>query len=146
MNIRKMPLEKLELLSYADIAYELLKLDKKSNTTPTLFGEVCELLKLPENHMMEMIGDFYTTLTTDQRFILLESAEWDLKDKHAVKAIIDDDEDEEEEEDESSEEETDEAEETEDDAVKLSDENYDDDDEDDDLSDLAILTEEELEE
>ena len=145
MNIRKMPLEKLELLSYADIAYELLKLDKKSKTTPTLFGEVCELLKLPENHMMEMIGDFYTTLTTDQRFVLLESAEWDLKDKHAVKAIIDD-EDEEDEEDESSEEETDEVEETEDDAVKLSDENYDDDDEDDDLSDLAILTEEELEE
>ena len=29
MNVRQMPLEELELLSYADTAYELLKLDKK---------------------------------------------------------------------------------------------------------------------
>ena len=144
MNIRKMPLEKLELLSYADIAYELLKLDKKSKTTPALFGEVCELLKLPENHMMEMIGDFYTTLTTDQRFVLLETAEWDLKDKHAIKAIVDDEDDDDE--DDTDDEVAEEVEDTEDDAVKLGNENYDEDDEDDDLSDLAILTEEELEE
>ena len=45
MNIRQMPLEELELLSYTDIAYELLKLDKKSATTPILFGEVCKLLQ-----------------------------------------------------------------------------------------------------
>ena len=32
MNVRQMPLEELELLSYADIAYELLKLDKKAMT------------------------------------------------------------------------------------------------------------------
>ena len=96
MNIRQMPLEELELLSYTDIAYELLKLDKKPKTTRDLFKEVCDLLQISEDNMLEMIGDFYTTLTTDKRFILLDSAEWDLKEAHCVKTIIDDDEDDEE--------------------------------------------------
>ncbi len=143
MNVRKMSLEKLELLSYADIAYELLKLDKKSKTTPALFGEVCSLLELSEEQMMELIGDFYTTLTTDQRFVLLDTAEWDLKDNHSVKTIVDD-EDEEEDEEETAE--IEEPEGTEDEAVTGNEENYDDDEEEDDLSDLAILTEDEMEE
>ena len=143
MNVRKMSLEKLELLSYADIAYELLKLDKKSKTTPALFGEVCSLLELSEEQMMELIGDFYTTLTTDQRFVLLDTAEWDLKDNYSVKTIVDD-EDEEEDEEETAE--IEEPEGTEDEAVTGNEENYDDDEEEDDLSDLAILTEDEMEE
>lgn len=141
MNVRQMPLEDLELLSYTDIAYELLKLDKKAKTTPVLFGEVCKLLEISEDNMMEMIGDFYTTLTTDKRFLLLDSAEWDLKEFHVVKPIVDEEEDEE-----SSEEEEEEeiAEENEDDAVVTDDEDYD--DTEDSLEDLAIITEEELEE
>ena len=143
MDIKKMPLEKLELLSYADIAYELLKASKRPKTTPKLFKEVCKLLKISEDQMMEMIGDFYTTLTTDQRFLLLDNAEWDLKDKHAVKTVVVE---EDEEEDEAEEEPEEQEEETEDEAVTGNEENYDDDEEEDDLSDLAILTEEELEE
>ncbi len=142
MNVRQMPLEELELLSYADIAYELLKLDKKPKTTPVLFKEVCSLLEINEDAMFEMIGDFYTTLTTDKRFVLLDNAEWDLKEFHSVAKIVD----EEDEEDESTDTEESEKEEveTEDEAVIGNEEEYDDDD--DDLSDLAILTEEELEE
>lgn len=145
MDVRKMPLEKLELLSYTDIAYELLKLDKKTKTTPELFGEVCSLLQLGEDAMYEMIGDFYTTLTTDKRFLLLDTAKWDLKENHSVEKIVDEDEDEDEEESDENSEEEEEDTETEDDAVAGEDENYDE-DEDDDLSDLAILTEDELEE
>ena len=141
MNIRQMTLEELELLSYTDIAYELLKIDKEPKTTPVLFGEVCKLLEINENAMFDMIGDFYTTLTTDKRFILLDNAMWDLKEYHAVKLIVDD----EEEEETSEEEEV--AEETEDEAVETDNDNYDDLDDDlDDLDDLVIVTEEELEE
>lgn len=144
MNVRKMPLEELELLSYTDIAYELLKSDKKPMTTPVLFGEVCKLLEISEDAMMDMIGEFYTTLTTDKRFLLLDSAEWDLKEFHAVKTIVDD-EDEENEEETEDEEEI--AEETEDDAVESDIDDFDDlDDDSDDLEDLAIVTEEEMEE
>ena len=118
MNIRQMPLEELELLSYTDIAYELLKLDKKPKTTRDLFKEVCDLLQISEDNMFEMIGDFYTTLTTDKRFILLDSAEWDLKEAHSVKTIIDDEDDEEGEEEE--------TEEEEDEAVSNDEEDFDD--------------------
>lgn len=142
MNVRQMPLEELELLSYADIAYELLKLDKKPKTTPVLFKEVCSLLEINEDAMFEMIGDFYTTLTTDKRFILLDNAEWDLKEFHSVAKIVHE-EDEEEESADTEEPEKEEVE-IEDEAVIGNEEEYDDDD--DDLSDLAILTEEELEE
>ena len=142
MNVRQMPLEELELLSYADIAYELLKLDKKAKTTPVLFGEVCKLLEISEDAMFEMIGDFNTTLTTDKRFLLLDSSEWDLKEFHVVKTIIDDEESEEEE---SEEEEAIEG--TEDEAVMGDPDDYDDIDESmEDLDDLVIVTEDELEE
>ena len=140
MNIRQMPLEELELLSYTDIAYELLKLDKKPKTTRDLFKEVCDLLQISEDNMLEMIGDFYTPLTTDKRFILLDSAEWDLKEAHCVKTIIDDDEDDEEGEEE-------EPEEEEDEAVSNDEEDFDDIDDDiDDLEDLVVVTEEEMDE
>ena len=132
MNIRKMSIEDLELLSYADIAYELLKEDKKSMTTPVLFGEVCKLLEINEDAMFELIGDFYTTLTTDKRFTLLENSEWDLKELHSIKIVVDEEEEV--------------AEETEDEAV--TDENiedYDDVDDMDDFEDLAIVSEDELE-
>lgn len=139
MNIRQMPLEELELLSYTDIAYELLKLDKKPKTTRDLFKEVCDLLQISEDNMFEMIGDFYTTLTTDKRFILLDSAEWDLKEAHSVKTIIDDEDDEEGEEEE--------TEEEEDEAVSNDEEDFDDiDGEIDDLEDLVVVTEEEMDE
>lgn len=142
MNVRQMPLEELELLSYADIAYELLKLDKSSKTTPLLLKEICDLLNIDENNMMDIIGDFYTTLTTDKRFILLDSAEWDLKEFHCVKTVVDDEEDEQIEEDE---EEIIEG--NEDDAISSDDADYDDMDDDlDDLDDLAIVSEDELEE
>ncbi|MGN1268709.1 MAG: DNA-directed RNA polymerase subunit delta [Candidatus Aphodocola sp.] len=145
MNVRQMPLEDLELLSYTDIAYELLKLDKKSRKTNDLFKEVCNLLQISEDDMLDMIGDFYTTLTTDKRFILLDTAEWDLRDAHSVKTIIDDEEDEEA--DDEEEETEEEPEETEDEAVTDNIEDFDDQDDDmDDLEDLAIVSEEEMDE
>lgn len=140
MNVRQMPLEDLELLSYTDIAYELLKLDKKSKTTPVLFGEVCKLLQIDEDNMLEMIGDFYTTLTTDKRFLLLDSAEWDLKEFHVVKPIVDEEEDD----DDIAEEETEEvSDEIEDEAVVSDDEDFE--ETEDNLGDLAIISEEDME-
>lgn len=145
MNVRELPLEELELLSYTDIAYELLKLDKKPKTTPVLFGEVCKLLEISEDNMMDMIGDFYTTLTTDKRFLLLDSAEWDLREAHSVKVVIEEDEEEDVVEEESSEEDA--PEEIEDEAVTSDADDYDSSDDDmEDLEDLAIVTEEEMDE
>lgn len=144
MSIKEKTIDELEQMSYADIAYEILKETKKKKTTPVLFKEVCDLLEIGEDAMFEMIGDFYTALTTDKRFILIDT-KWDLKEFHKVKLIVDEDEEDEEE---SSEEDEEEIEGTEDDAVIPSDEDYDDDlDEDmEDLDDLSIVSEDELEE
>ena len=145
MNIKKMSIDELEQLSHADIAYELLKESKRGKNTAKLFKEVCKLLKIDDDTMMDMIGDFYTNLTTDKRFILLDNANWDLKENHSVKPIIDeeDEEEAEETEEEQSEEET---EETEDEAVLEDDEDFDDIDDDvDELDDLVVVSEEELE-
>lgn len=141
MKLKDMPIEELELLSYTDITYKILKENKKSMTTAALFREICDLLELTDSDFDSKIGDYYTSLTLDKRFLLLKNNEWDVRDNHSVEIIIDDDEDEEVEETE--EEETEEVEETDEDII---DDDMLDDDLDDDMDDLSIVDEEETEE
>lgn len=84
--MKKLTKEELELMSYNDIAYLLLK-DKNEQTTPELFKKICELLGLSDSMYEKKIGDFYTALTTDQRFTLLDVGKWDLKENHSVKNL-----------------------------------------------------------
>ena len=147
MSIRKMSIEELELMSYNDIAYEIIKEDKKKKyNTPTLFKEVCKLLGLSDEEFAEKLGDFFTALTTDGRFILIDSTTWDLKENHKVKIVVDDGDEEEIESDEEDENE-DETEETDDIEDDYSDEAVDSSSEDEeDMQDLTIVSEEEIEE
>lgn len=143
MKIKDMTKKELELLSYYDIAAMLLKENKPMNT-PTLFKTICDLLELGEDEYTNKIGEFYTSMTTDKRFILLDSAEWDLRDNHAVKITIDDDD--EDEDDEEIEETEEEIEDEEDLEEPIDDEELDVDTDDDDLDDLSIINEEDIEE
>jgi len=93
MNIFKMSKEDLELLSFTDIAYEILKKEKTSKSTVEIFKTIAQLLELSEDEFAAKIGEFYTTLTTDKRFYALTDGNWDLKDRHATKMVIDDDDD-----------------------------------------------------
>ena len=145
MSIRKKDLLELELMSYTDIAYEIIKEDKKKYNTPKLFKEVCKLLQLSEEEMMEKIGDFFTALTTDGRFILINSTNWDLKENHVVKVVVDDGDEEEvevtDEEDELADEDNQDIEDD------YSDESVDDSaDDEEDMKDLTIVDEEDIEE
>lgn len=146
MSIRKKKLEELELMSYTDIAYEIIKEDKKKKyNTPNLFKEVCKLLELSDEEFAEKLADFFTALTTDGRFILIDSTIWDLKENHKVKIVVDDGDEEEIETDEA--EETEEEEETEDLEDDYSDEAVDDSkDDEEDMKDLTIVDEEDIEE
>lgn len=144
MSLKEMSQDELELLTYTDLAEMILLENKKSMNTPGIFKEICNLLGLSDSDYTSKIGDFYTSLTTDKRFLLLEGAEWDLKDRHVIDIVVEDDDDDESEiEDEEEEIEEDETSEEED-----VEENYDDedtlDDDDDDLDDLVVMTEEEL--
>ena len=96
MSIRKKDINELEQYSYTDLAYEIIKEDKKVYNTPNLFKEVCKLLSLSEDEFEAKIGDFFTALSTDQRFILIDSTNWDLKENHVVNVVVDEGEEDEE--------------------------------------------------
>ena len=147
MSIRKKKLEELELMSYTDIAYEIIKEDKKKKyNTPNLFKEVCKLLELSDEEFADKIADFFTALTTDGRFILIDSTTWDLKENHVVKVVVDDGDEEDIETDEESVSEED-SEDTEDIEDDYSDEAVDSSSEDEeDMQDLTIVDEEDIEE
>lgn len=142
MNLRDMPKEELEILSYTDLAYMLLKEKKKKMNTPQIFKIICELLGYSDDEYTNKIGDFYTSLTTDKRFVSLDNVDWDLREHRKVELVMDDDEDEEEIEIEEEEEEpVDDETEEEDLDVAIDDEDLDD-----DMDDLSIVEEEELDE
>ena len=148
MSIRKKEKLDLELMSYTDIAYEILKEDKKQYNTPNLFREVCNLLELSEEEFEAKIGDFFTALSKDKWFILIDSVNWDLKENHIVKVVVDDDSESDEETDESEEENEEEEVETEEemDEDDYSEDAIDDIDDDDDMDDLTIIDDEDIEE
>ncbi len=98
MSIKKMKKEDLELMSYKDITNLILQ-ESKPKTTLDLFTKIIKLLDLPENTIEKQIGDYYTMLSTDKRFLLLEDNKWDLRSRHTsdkVIKIVDSDDEEEE--------------------------------------------------
>lgn len=144
MKLKDMKKEELEVLSYTDLTEMILKENKKAMNTPSIFKKICDLLELSEEDYTNQIGDYYTSLTTDKRFILLDSAEWDLKDKHKVEIVMEDDEDEDAIfEDESDEEEDLEEDTVEDESIEITDDEI---DLDDGMEELSIVTDDEIEE
>ena len=143
MKLKDLKKEELEVLSYTDLTEMILKENKKPMNTLKIFNKICDLLELDSEEYSDKIGDYYTSLTTDKRFILLDTADWDLKDKHKGEIVLDEEDDEEVfeeevEEDEEIEEDVDESIEITDDEVDL--------DDSDDLEDLSIVNDDEMEE
>lgn len=137
MNLNKMSKEELETLSFTDMAEMILK-EQKTLNTKTIFEQICKLLGYSDEDLEEQIGDFYTSLTTDKRFIFLENGNWDLRCNHSIKIELDDEDDDDIEEEIESEEEMEENDDIDDEII--------DDDIDDDIDDLNIVSDEELDE
>ena len=146
MALKNMKKEELELLSYKDITNLILEESKRTISTANLFKKIIKLLELPEKTFEAKIGDYYTSLATDKRFILLENGNWDLRKRYTSDKVVkydgedDDEEDDEIEEDED----TSFEEDIEEDNYSDDDDNYND-DTDDDLKDLVVMDEDELE-
>jgi DNA-directed RNA polymerase delta subunit len=101
MKLNKIPKEEIELMSHTDLTYEILKENKKPMLTPDIFKEICGLLNYSDDEYTSKIGDYYTSLTLDKRFVMLDNGCWDVRDHHIIELGIDgDDEDDEEENDE----------------------------------------------
>lgn len=139
--------EDVDNLSYKDIAFLILEREKNGINTLDLFTKIVSLLELPESTIENKIADFYTTMATDKRFILIDGA-WDLRKRHTSDKVIVDE----------TEEDDEEVEENHDDMETVEDEYGDeytddrdmdsdfDDSDDDDLSDLVVLDEDDLNE
>ena len=144
MKLKDMKKEELEVLSYTDLTEMILKENKKPMNTANIFKKICDLLELSEEDYSSKIGDYYTSLTTDKRFLLLDTAEWDLKDKHKVEIVLDEDDEDELSFDEEEVEDEEELEEDEDESIEITDDEVDLDDSD-DLGDLSIVSDDEME-
>lgn len=141
-----MPRAELEILSYTDLTYMLLKENKKPMNTPSIFREICNLLGYTEEEYASKIGDYYTSLTIDKRFVLLDNADWDIRDHHSIELVMDDEDEEESIEEEETEEEEEIIEEEEEEDIDAIIEDDDLDDGDDDLDELSLVDEESEEE
>ena len=150
-SFEEMSKDELELLSYKDITYMILCENKNANmNTASLFKMISSKLELSSSAFEKQIGDYYTMLSTDKRFLLLADGTWDLRDRHTSDKVIkttssDDIEDEEEEEEEDTTAFDDDKEDKKDDFDDDDDEDNYDDDDDDDYKDLVVVDEEELE-
>ena len=142
MGLKNMKKEELELLSNKDITNLILEESKRKLNTADLFKKIIKLLELPESTFENKIADYYTALSTDKRFILLEDGTWDLRSRHTSDKVlkIQDEEDDEEDEKEEQEEEP------------IEEDSYDDTDNEEydeatneELKDLVVIDEDELE-
>ena len=136
MKINELTKSELESLTYVDISYMILKEEKKRFNTPTLFRKVCDLLNLTEEDFENKVGEYYTNLTLDKRFIFMKDGNWELREKTKVETLIEEDDNEYLDEEEEKEEDLELIEE----GLEL-----DDDDSEDDEPDLNIIDEEDLE-
>lgn len=140
----KIPKEELELMSNKDIAALILENSKRTINTADLYKKIMKLLDLPESSFESKIADFYTSLSTDKRFILLANGKWDLRNKHTSDKVIkvsnEEDEDEEDEE-----EPTNQVDEIEEDNYDDTDDEDYDDETNEELKDLVVIDEDELE-
>ena len=146
MSLKSMKKEDLELLSNKDIAYMIMEESKRKLNTADLFTKIIKLLDLPQSTFEKKIADFYTALSTDKRFILLENGKWDLRSNHTSDKVIKvSDEDDEEEEISEEEKEEEEEEDLEEDSFDDTEEEEYDEDTNEELKDLVVIDEDELE-
>lgn len=85
-----------------DIAYDVLNNSKAAVVFIELFNNVSEIKGLNQAQKEDKIAQFYTDLSLDGRFVIMEDNKWDLKSRHRLEEVkkvsaeelIDDEEDE----------------------------------------------------
>ena len=110
------------------------------------FKKIIKLLELPDSVFESKIEDYYTALSTDKRFILLDDGTWDLRSRHTSDKVVKvtDEEDEEDEETDADSEQLDQEDDLGEDDYDDTDEEYDE-DTNEELKDLVVIDEDELE-
>ena len=124
MKFKTVTKEELEVLPFDDIAYIILKEKGKKMKITDIFRIICDSLELGDEAYENQIGDFFSLMSTEKRFIQLEKGYWDLRENHTAEISIKEIEDEL------------------DDDVEIAEDKYEDEaDDDDDYKDLVIVDE-----
>lgn len=139
MKFKDIDKDELETMPFDDIAYIILKEKGKKMKITDIFRIICDTLNLGDAAYENQIGDFFSLLATEKRFIQLEKGYWDLRENHTLEISIKELEDELDDEIENVDEKD--AEENEDENYYDELEDSDDDKEDDDYKDLVIVDE-----
>lgn len=71
-----------------ELAYDILKNSTSSLEFKDLWAKVVKLAKLDGGKAVELISDFYSDLSLDNRFAGIEKTKWDLRERRTSKEII----------------------------------------------------------
>ena len=124
----------------------IIEESKRKMNTADLFKKIIKLLELPESTFENKIAEYYTQISTDKDFILLDNGKLDLRVNHKSSSDIDEDEEDDEElEEEDNVSQSDMEMSEEDNYDDTDDDTFSDDSTDEDLKDLVIIDEDELE-
>ena len=73
--------------SMVEVGYELLEKKQGPQKFNKFWNEVSQVLGLDEAEANENISNFYTNLTLDERFVLLEDNTWDLRERQSFDKV-----------------------------------------------------------
>lgn len=90
MKFKSVTKDELETMPFDDIAYIILKEKGKKMKINDIFQIICDELNLGQNVFESQIGDFFTLLATEKRFIQLSKGFWDLRENHTSEINISD--------------------------------------------------------
>lgn len=90
MKLKSIDKDTLETMQFDDIAYIILKEKGKKMKITDIFRTICDALGMTDKEYENQIGDFFTLLATEKRFIQLEKGYWDLRENHTSEINIQD--------------------------------------------------------
>ncbi len=88
MKFKTINKEDLETMSFDDIAYVILKEKGKKMKVSEIFKIICNVLNLGDAAFEAQIGDFFSLISTEKRFIQLEKGYIDLRENHTSEINI----------------------------------------------------------
>lgn len=89
MSIKSLEREEILEMSMIEVAYEILKEEKKEFPYFDLLKRVADIKEMTEEEMKTRIGYFYTNLNIDGRFVCVGENVWGLKAWYPIEKLED---------------------------------------------------------
>ena len=77
----------MKVISLPETAFEVLTSANSSLTFAELYGKVAEIAEMSEEEKAARIGQFYTDISLDGRFVGLTDNTWDLRSRHTYDKV-----------------------------------------------------------